>query len=137
MHTSVTRQFRTSGFRSQGRTKAAFRRHRARLANLHAIVVQNIKAVLREKGWEDRDLAEALNAVPSKISKWFRTTGKPQEINLNDLQRISQVLKIPVSELIFGKNSPDSSRSLPEDPSPDNAARIIAEHFGFEVRRRK
>lgn len=59
-------------------------------------VATNIKEALRERGWDQKDLADALGKDPSNISKTLRGKYSP---SVETLEQIAIVLEIDIADL--------------------------------------
>lgn len=59
--------------------------------------INRIKVVLCEKGITGKWLAEQLQVNPTTVSKWCTNTSQP---DLYKLKRISELINVPVRELI-------------------------------------
>ncbi len=56
----------------------------------------NVKNLLDARGWDQKDLAEALGVDPSNFSKTLNGKHSPR---LDLLERIAKVLKVDISEI--------------------------------------
>ncbi len=62
---------------------------------------ENIKNLRKQKGYTQETLAQALNIVRQTVSKWEKGYSVP---DADMLEKLSEVLEVPVSELL-GKPS--------------------------------
>ena len=70
---------------------------------INDIARRNIKKYRKIRKMSQKELAEALDVTHSSVSAW--EMGK-NSIDINRIEQIADVLKVPLNELIFeGKNS--------------------------------
>lgn len=81
-------------------------------------VAEEIRALLARRRMSGRELARRMGASPSWVN--FRLTGA-QPINLDDLQRIAEVLEVDITDLLPRPNPGRVIATIGSHPSTPNA----------------
>ena len=92
----------------------------------------NIKNLRKQKGYTQETLAQALNIVRQTVSKWEKGYSVP---DADMLEKLSEVLEVPVSELLGKPSGAPEQASELEKISSQLA--IINEQLAREMARRK
>lgn len=92
----------------------------------------NIKNLRKQKGYTQETLAQALNIVRQTVSKWEKGYSVP---DADMLEKLSEVLEVPVSELLGKPSGAPEQASELEKISAQLA--IINEQLAREMARRK
>jgi len=92
----------------------------------------NIKNLRKKKGYTQETLAQALNIVRQTVSKWEKGYSVP---DADMLEKLSEVLEVPVSELLGKPSGAPEQASELEKISAQLA--IINEQLAREMARRK
>ncbi len=97
-------------------------RHQTRpLAALRKEVGLKIAEVRKRRGWSQGELATALEISQKRLGKWERGLHAP---SLEDLEKLSEVLEVPLAELGLGLRT--AAESLSARDLADLVAHLMA-----------
>lgn len=90
---------------------------------LTAIIAENIKAILEEKGMEQKDLAQAIGVSPSSVSRWISGEKMPRA---SSIDAICKALGCTRNDIILKHSSNEVERMAEELKSREEFQQLIA-----------
>lgn len=73
---------------------------------------KNLQLLLKERGWTLARLARESKVPKSTIGDW---TGSQTAINLTQLRKVADALRVPVWRLAYSLDEPDPHEKYPEE----------------------